>query len=102
MKTRKTKLKRIELKKLRPPNEVKGYSYSLPPSPPDNSPKNIQSILGGYNEHNETKSGQITVNSQEYIEEIDDFPIEEKHKTEALDHDKDEKGNLTLQLYKKI
>ena len=87
VKVKKTKLKRIELKKLRPPNKVKGYNYGLPPSPPsppDNSPIKIQSMLGDYTEHNETKSGLATAESQEYIEEIDDFQIEEKHKTEAI------------------
>ena len=60
MKVVKKKLKRIELKKLRSLNEVKGYNYGLPPSPPNNSPIRIQSVLGGYNEHHETKGGQVT------------------------------------------
>ena len=44
----------------------------------------------------------MTAESQEYIEEIDDIPMEEKHKTEASDCDKDEKGNLTVQLFREI
>ena len=87
----KTKLKRIELKKLQSLNEVKGYNYSLLTSPPNNRPIRIQSVLGGYNEHHEAKGGQVTAVSREYIEEINNIPLEEKHKTEISDSDKDEK-----------
>ena len=44
----------------------------------------------------------MTAESREYIKEIDDIPLEEKHKTEVSDCDKDKKENLTAQLFREI
>ena len=82
VKVKKTKLKRIQLKKLRLPNKNKGYTYGLPPSspkPPQNSPIKIQSTLGEYTKHNENDNGHVGDESQEYVEEIEDFLFEKKN-----------------------
>ena len=44
----------------------------------------------------------MTAVSREYIEEIDNIPLEEKHKTEVSDSDKDKKENLRAQLFREI
>ena len=83
LKETKTKMKRIQMKKLRSLNRIEGFDYGLPSSPPSNRPIRIQSILGGYNEHHAVKSGQDTTQGQEYIEEVDNILLDVKLRSKS-------------------